>query len=503
MPKAKPVPPLPRHSTVTAAAPTARHAVRTAIKPQPRYRRSIAIIAATLTSVVIAVALCLGFITDSAYADRVLPKTTLAGYDISGMTSAQVGALLNRIQNDISVALTIDETTKTATGTDLGIWVDGPRILALVSQQSQRPFWVYFHGPTDIPLTVEIDKDQFNSWLTRNFPQDFIPPSNAGLNYDPSANLFTVTSSAPGIGVADTALEQISSSLATHSGQGSFSELGSEEIPPAISDEQAESAQEWANQRLSAQCSFSYDDQTLYTLSQTDIASLIALTPGLDGPTASVDPARVHDFIAGALTTALGIAPTTQKLITDERGNTVSVTQEGSPGRILADPDSLSDQIIACVESGQSSRMTVSLTDVPYSTESSAVPVTPPPPGSESAHWADVNLATQTVTLMNGYVPGPTFQLSSGAPGHPTPTGTFHVYAKVASQSLSGCVEDDCYYYPDVHWATWFYEDYGFHEAYWHQEFGKPVSHGCLNLTYEDAQAVFDWLSISDAVYVH
>ena len=447
--------------------------------------------------------LCLGFITDSAYADRVLPKTTLAGYDISGMTAAQVGSLLNSVQNDIHVALTIDGTTKTATGTDLGIWIDGPTILTLIAQKSERPFWIYFHGPTDIPLTVAIDKNQFNSWLTRNFPHKFTPPSNAGLSFDPTTNLFTVTDSTPGTGVADTDLEQISSSLAAQSGQGSFSPQDSEEIPPSISDEQATSAQEWANQRLDAQCSFSYDSEILYTLSQTDIASLITLAPSPDGPAASVDPAKVHDFITGTLSAAIDIAPVTQKLITDEQGNTVNVAQEGAPGRLLADPEALSDQIIACVESGESAHIPVSLTDVSYTTEASTPPATPPPPGSETSHWADVNLTTQTVTLMNGSNPSSTFVISSGAPNSPTPQGVFHVYSKVASQSLSGCVGDECYYYPDVHWATWFYRDYGFHEAYWHQEFGKPVSHGCLNMTYEGAYAVFEWLALSDAVYVH
>ena len=502
MPKATPVPPMPRRSAVITA-PTARHAIRTAVKPQPRYRQTFAIILATLTSVVVAVVLCLGFVTDAAYTDRVLPKTTLADRDISGMTSAQVGALLGQIQNNISVALTVDGTTKTASGTDLGIWVDGPMILNQVAHLDHRPFWVYFNTPTDIPLTVAIDKDQFNSWLTRNFPTTFTPAADAGLAFDVAANRFLVTSSVPGIGVSDADLEQISSSLSTQAGQGSFSPQDSQAIPPAISDEQAASAQEWANQRLAAQCSFSSDGQVLYTLSQADIASLITLAPSLDAPTARVDPIKVHDFIVGSLAEAIDIAPTTQKLITDEQGNALGVTQEGVLGRTLADPDSLSDQIISCVESGKSAQIAVSLTDVPYTTESSAPPQTPPPAGSEAAHWADVNLATQTVTLMNGYTPEATFILSSGAPNHPTPTGVFPVYAKVRVQSLSGCVDNDCYYYPNVHWATWFYRDYGFHEAYWHDEFGTPVSHGCLNLTYADAQAVFDWLSISDAVYVH
>ena len=502
MPKAKPVPPL-SYPTITVASSDARRAVRTAIKPKPRYRRTAAIIAAGIATAMVCAVLCLGFIANSAYADRVLPKTTLAGYDISGMTAAQVGSLLNRVQNDIHVGITVDGTTKEATGTDLGIWIDGPKILTLIAEKSERRFWAYFHGPTDIPLTVAIDKNQFNSWLTSNFPQNFTLPSDAGLSFNPVTNLFTVTDSTPGTGVSDTDLAQISASLAVQSGQGSFSPQGSEEIPPSISDEQAASAQEWANQRLNAQCTFSYDSDILYTLSQADIASLITLAPGLDGPAATVDPAMVHDFVTGTLSSAIDIAPTTQKLITDEQGNTVNVAQEGAPGRTLANPDSLSDQIIACVESGGSADIPVTLTDVSYDTETSTPPATPPPPGSENSHWADVNLTTQTVTLMNGTVPNSTFVISSGAPNSPTPKGVFHVYSKVASQSLSGCVGDECYYYPDVHWATWFYRDYGFHEAYWHQDFGKPVSHGCLNMTYEGAHAVFEWLAMSDAVYVH
>ena len=176
-----------------------------------------------------------------------------------------------------------------------------------------------------------------------------------------------------------------------------------------------------------------------------------------------------------AIPPSVSETPTTQHLITTQ-DDVLEVTQGEAPEPTLATSDP---------------------------TQTSTPPATTPPAGSESAHWADVNLEEQTVTLMDGYIPTSTFVLSSGAPGHPTPTGVFHVYAKVFAQSLSGCVDGDCYYYPNVHWATWFYEDYGFHEAYWNEDFGTPVSHGCLNLTYSDAQAVYDWLSISDAVYVH
>ena len=440
---------------------------------------------------------------DTAYADRVLPDSTLAGYDISGMSAVQVDAILIQAENGISVGLTADGTTKRATGTELGIAVDRETILSFLSQQSKAPFWIYHNRHTDVPLSVSIDKYQFNSWLNENFPGTFTPAVDAGLLYDPATGLFSVTSSAPGTGVSSADLASITDILPAQSGKGSFTLGSTEPIPASISDDQAASAEEWANERLSAKCSFTYEGKTLYTLTKANIASLIATTPNLDGLTARVDPVQVHDFIEGTLASAVGVPPIPQKLVTDDQGNAINVVQPGATGRALGDVDALSDQIIACLNSAASSQIEITFTDVPYTTEASKPSPAAPPPGSEAKHWADVNLTTQTVTLMNGATPGSTFILSSGAPSHPTPTGIFNVYAKVKSQSLSGCADGDCYYYPDVHWATWFYQDFGFHTAYWHNDFGTPVSHGCLNLHEEDAKAVFDWLSIGDAVDVH
>jgi len=502
IPVARPVAPLPRHSTLLTSPPPGRHAIRTTIKPRPRYLRLFAFIMGTMGAVAMIAAICLGFVMDTTYADRVLPDSTLAGRDISGMTTTQVSAILAQAQNEISVKLSVDGKTKQAAGADLGIRVDREQILANLEQQSHRPFWVFTHRPTNVPLTVSIDKDRFNSWLTENFPHVFAPAVDAGLRYDPTTNLFLATNAAHGVGVSEADLALIADTLAAQSGQGSFS-LSYTSVPPSIDDDQAASALDWANQRLSAQCSLTWEGQSLYTLTGADIASLITVTGDPEGLAASVDPMRVRDFIDTTVTTAIEIAPTPQKLITDEQGNTVGVAQEGATGRTLVGEDSLAAQITACVNSGHSSQIEITLANVPYATEASTQVTIIPPPGSESKHWADVNLTTQTVTLMDGYGVGPTLTLSSGAANHPTPMGVFAVYAKVGSQSLSGCVLDECYYYPDVHWATWFYQDFGFHTAYWHNDFGTPVSHGCLNLREEDAKTVFDWLAIGDAVDVH
>ena len=49
------------------------------------------------------------------------------------------------------------------------------------------------------------------------------------------------------------------------------------------------------------------------------------------------------------------------------------------------------------------------------------------------------------------------------------------------------------YSLPGVKWVQYFYSDYSFHGTYWHDDFGVPKSHGCLNMTNTDAKWLFDW----------
>jgi hypothetical protein len=46
----------------------------------------------------------------------------------------------------------------------------------------------------------------------------------------------------------------------------------------------------------------------------------------------------------------------------------------------------------------------------------------------------------------------------------------------------------------DVPFVAFYKEDYGLHGAFWHDDFGRPKSHGCINLSVTDARFLFDWL---------
>lgn len=122
-------------------------------------------------------------------------------------------------------------------------------------------------------------------------------------------------------------------------------------------------------------------------------------------------------------------------------------------------------------------------------------------PGSIGANerWIDINLSEQTLTAFEGTNTVNTFIISSGRSGKPTVTGEFRIWVKVRIQDMSG----PGYYIRDVPWVMYFYRDYGIHGTWWHNNFGQPMSSGCVNMTIADAQWMYQWASVGTIVNVH
>lgn len=79
-----------------------------------------------------------------------------------------------------------------------------------------------------------------------------------------------------------------------------------------------------------------------------------------------------------------------------------------------------------------------------------------------------------------------------------TPTGRFNVQTKMPSKHMGGAeLTDDltAYVIPGVPWAAFFEPENGiaFHGTYWHQNFGVPMSHGCVNMKTEEARWLYRW----------
>jgi LysM repeat protein len=87
---------------------------------------------------------------------------------------------------------------------------------------------------------------------------------------------------------------------------------------------------------------------------------------------------------------------------------------------------------------------------------------------------------------------------SLGLPATPTVKGSFTVQRKYESQTMSG----PGYYLPGVQWIMYFYAGYALHGAYWHNNWGQPMSHGCVNLPNEEALWFYEWAPVGTPVLV-
>jgi lipoprotein-anchoring transpeptidase ErfK/SrfK len=121
------------------------------------------------------------------------------------------------------------------------------------------------------------------------------------------------------------------------------------------------------------------------------------------------------------------------------------------------------------------------------------------PSGDTSGRWIDVDLTNQMLYAYEGNTIVGSFLVSTGVSAHPTVTGQYRIYVKYTSTLMTG----DGYYLPDVPYTMYFYQGYGIHGTYWHNNFGHPMSHGCVNMRTSDAEWMFNWASVGTLVNIH
>ncbi len=76
-----------------------------------------------------------------------------------------------------------------------------------------------------------------------------------------------------------------------------------------------------------------------------------------------------------------------------------------------------------------------------------------------------------------------------------TPTGTLLTHWKIISKNMTAGSEASGYSTPAVPWCTYIQGGAAIHGAHWHNAYGEPRSHGCVNVSPEDAKWIFRWTS--------
>lgn len=108
--------------------------------------------------------------------------------------------------------------------------------------------------------------------------------------------------------------------------------------------------------------------------------------------------------------------------------------------------------------------------------------------------WIDVSLEEQKLRAWEGNRLIMEFPISSGL-WSPTPKGSFNIWYKTRNQKMEGGSKELGTYYnlPNVPNNMFFHRGYAIHGAYWHNNFGHPMSHGCVNSPLASVAQLFAW----------
>lgn len=112
-----------------------------------------------------------------------------------------------------------------------------------------------------------------------------------------------------------------------------------------------------------------------------------------------------------------------------------------------------------------------------------------------------VDLTQQKILAFEGERLVYDFPVSTGK-WYLTPTGEFRIWTWLRYTRMSGGNKANGTYYnlPNVPYTMFFsnaqvpkYRGYGIHGAYWHNNFGQPMSHGCVNMREADVAKIYQW----------
>ncbi len=120
---------------------------------------------------------------------------------------------------------------------------------------------------------------------------------------------------------------------------------------------------------------------------------------------------------------------------------------------------------------------------------------------SNVAKRIEVDLTNQRLYAFEGENKIYDFPVSTGK-WNKTPTGVFRIWIKLRYALMKGGSKSlgTYYYLPNVPYTMYFSNDehprtdgFGIHGAYWHNNFGHPMSHGCVNMKEEDVGQIYAW----------
>jgi len=444
--------------------------------------------------------LVLGFVVAAIgwyYRDRALPNVSLGNIDVSGKTKDQIKQIAQKELADMSITFQNGDQKVQASLADVGVNVD---IDASVNQAaSARRDWldlVLAWEHHNVPLVYTTDLGVAKTFAKAKFPNQVTDAVDAQLVFNTNSKSYDIQPGTPGVGFDTIGFVKAVQNLAD-SPQAVTLPLSTMPVQPVVQTAKLEPVQQQANKVKDLKLAFNYQGKTRYTADPADIAGWTHFSPNTanNSVTVSYDQGAIEQFLRDKVGASIAAKAQDRKVVQDAKTGKEIVIVSGQQGQQLADMDKLAQDVINALQNNQSLTKDVSVTTSPFKTITLA----------DSDRWIEVDLSEQKTTLWLGATPVQSFLISSGIWKHPTVTGEFAIHYKTVNQVMTGGskASGDYYYLPNVTWVSYFYQDYAFHTAYWHNNFGHPMSHGCINMRAADAKVLYDFAPLGTRVVVH
>lgn len=478
--------------------------------PEKGSRKKL-VIAGVLTGVLVAAlgAGAAGF--SHYYSGRVLPGTTIAGQDVSGMTSPELLSFLDNKTQGTEFTFTVAGQTVKASHEEMGLafnnQVTADELMAKSNSFGSQIKSLFVSSEAQPDITFNAEK--FKSFAEKLALKAGPVVKQASIKSTEDGG-FTTTPAVVGKAVD---VEKLQSDIAT----GALA-LQSTSVTVEVSDVQPTITEEDAKATIAAAKALAERDVTvtdgidLFTADLATKSSWVVVPESKDQTKLEAprfDRERVKKWVDQTAKDSNVEAQPTYNNVNATGKILIEGAKPGRKGYTVNNAAKVLDGIMAASEKGE-----------PYAGEFDYDEVPPPVenrqvlpgaenmayPAAEGEKWLEINLGNNSVSAYVGtdLVHGPV-AIVPGSPGHETVTGLFHVYLKYVKQDM-GCTPEWPYCAKDVPWVSYFHGSYAFHGAPWQDTFGwngPGGSHGCINMPVHEAQWVHQWSEMGTPVISH
>lgn len=417
----------------------------------------------------------------------IAPGTTVAGIPVGWMTPGAAAEAIDAHIAETEITLTGSGDDVVITGADLGATADATALADTAF--AERPLWNLGQWMGDpVPADITLDPAVADSALRAAVPESFDDPVDAGVVFDAGTAKYVITPSETGTAVDVDALGAAFADAIADGGKSLDFPGGPAEAAPAVTDDDATTMATTLNTMVATMGFYIGDERTVPV--KPAVAATWFTVVDDDGQLSIAADQSAIQTTVDTLGAAVDRAPVNATNIVDSGGEILRTETAGVNGRAIGDTSNLASDVVAQLEAGEGV-FPIEVTETKFESVNLLRKI-------------DVNLSRQTATLYENGEVVRSWAISSGKSATPTDAGNFRVYAHVREQTMKSREPDGSITEtPNVPWVTYFNGDEGFHGTYWHNDFGNPRSHGCVNMPIDVARYVYEWSPVGLEVAVH